>query len=82
MIGCHTGELCEKGGVSSVYAINCSGLSTDTRQLTQVLWPDHCVINETDSSFHSNLTVLPTDIVVRKGYHCQASVLQFVGYVT
>ena len=74
MIGCYTGELCAEGSLSSVYAINCTGLSTNTHQLTQVLWPDHCVINRSDASFHSMLDVRPTDIVVRKGYHCHASI--------
>ena len=75
MIGCCSGELCAEGSVSTnKYAINCSGLSTNTIQVKQILWPDHCVINRSDSLFHSSLTVLPSDLVIRKGYHCQASI--------
>jgi len=74
MIGCCTGELCAEGSESSKYAVNCSGVSNDTIQMTQVLWPDHCVINRSDSLFHPELDVLPTDLIIRKGYHCQASI--------
>ena len=46
----------------------------DTLHLTQVLWPDHCVINRTDSLFRSQLNVLLTDLIVCKGYRCHASI--------
>ena len=72
------GELCADvgSGGKTTYAVDCSGASsTDTLRLTQVLWPDHCVINRSDSLFHSQLNVLPTDLVVRKGYNCHASIL-------
>ena len=61
----------------SVHAINCSGVSTSTVQLTQVLWPDHCVINRSDSLFHENLDVKPSDLIIRKGYHCHVSIQGF-----
>ena len=68
-----SGELCADDNGYSRYAVNCSGLNVSTT-LLQVLWPDHCVINRSDALFHSDLTVLSTDVVVRKGYQCHASV--------
>ncbi|WAR11085.1 PNCA-like protein [Mya arenaria] len=39
--------------------------------ISQTLWPDHCVINTTDAKLSSQLKQRPGDIVVRKGYNCQ-----------
>ncbi|VDI68981.1 Hypothetical predicted protein [Mytilus galloprovincialis] len=39
--------------------------------LTQHLWPDHCVINTPSANFSHNLTHEPSDLVVRKGYNCK-----------
>ncbi|XP_052814452.1 nicotinamidase-like isoform X3 [Mya arenaria] len=42
-----------------------------THNISQTLWPDHCVINTTDAQLSSQLEQHPGDIVVKKGYHCQ-----------
>ncbi|XP_061164526.1 nicotinamidase-like [Saccostrea echinata] len=39
--------------------------------ITQALWPDHCVKNTTDAEFAVNITKENSDIIVRKGYHCE-----------
>jgi len=75
MTGCDAGELCkEGGGSSSKYAVDCSGMAGDRVQLTQVLWPDHCVANTSSSLFNSELNVLPTDLIIQEGEHCHASI--------
>jgi nicotinamidase/pyrazinamidase len=66
-----TGELCLSNVSGSSYAVNCTGSTAPTIELTQVLWPDHCVIDTADAQIRSSLVRDPSDIVVRKGYHCQ-----------
>lgn len=39
--------------------------------ITQVLWPDHCIKNTADAEFASNITRESSDVVVQKGYHCK-----------
>lgn len=39
--------------------------------ITQVLWPDHCIKNTADAKFASNITRKSSDVVVQKGYHCK-----------
>lgn len=33
------------------------------------LWPPHCIQNSEGASFHKDLTVLPEDIIIKKGLH-------------
>ena len=87
MIGRCTGELCAEGDKSGPHTVDCSGMSADTIHVTQILWPDHCVIDRSDALFNSKLEVLSTDLVVRKGYRCHARVsvhhwLSFVWHAT
>nr|XP_022320868.1 uncharacterized protein LOC111123069 isoform X2 [Crassostrea virginica] len=54
----NTGKLCES--------------TCDVQyNLTQVLWPDHCIKNTTDAEFAVNVTRSNTDVIVKKGYHCK-----------
>ncbi|XP_048774974.1 nicotinamidase-like [Ostrea edulis] len=39
--------------------------------ITQVLWPDHCIKNTTTAEFASNITKKNSDFIVKKGYHCK-----------
>lgn len=43
--------------------------------ITQVLWPDHCIKNTADAEFASNITKKSSDVVVQKGYHCKVPVI-------
>ncbi|XP_063412636.1 nicotinamidase-like [Mytilus trossulus] len=47
---------------------NCTEVSYN---LTQHLWPDHCVMNTPSANFSLNLTLEPSDLVIRKGYNCK-----------
>ncbi|KAK3609151.1 hypothetical protein CHS0354_002130 [Potamilus streckersoni] len=38
--------------------------------VSQILWPDHCIINSTSAEFSLQLNQKSSDIVVRKGYNC------------
>lgn len=40
-------------------------------QVSQVMWPDHCIINTTDADFVDKLEFPSNVITVQKGYHCQ-----------
>ncbi|KAL8591038.1 hypothetical protein ACOMHN_015661 [Nucella lapillus] len=68
------GELCYGNSVpyNFPYAVNCSGGSL--RQVSQTMWPDHCIQNVTSgpnsAEFSPSLTMAPTDVVVRKGDSC------------
>ncbi|KAL6055110.1 Bifunctional protein PncA [Balamuthia mandrillaris] len=50
------------------YAVDCDGPPAHT--LTQVLWPDHCVIGTKDADFHPHLIQKATDIIIQKGNKC------------
>lgn len=77
------GQLCFGDSVPDDYAHGVSCISngvSDTHSdvnhvVTQTLWPDHCVQNVTSgpksASLSSTLEKRDTDIVVRKGYHCE-----------
>lgn len=39
--------------------------------ITQRLWPDHCVINSTSADISSKLTRSSNDIIIKKGYNCK-----------
>ncbi|XP_071149745.1 nicotinamidase-like [Mytilus edulis] len=56
-----SGSLCDENNSCTEVAYN----------LTQHLWPDHCVINTPSANFSHNLTHEPSDLVVRKGYNCK-----------
>ncbi|XP_076087760.1 nicotinamidase-like [Mytilus galloprovincialis] len=56
-----SGSLCDEKNSCTEVAYN----------LTQHLWPDHCVINTPSANFSHNLTHEPSDLVVRKGYNCK-----------
>ncbi|CAL1526789.1 unnamed protein product [Lymnaea stagnalis] len=47
----------------------------ETRHLEQMLWPDHCVEDVTSGPTSSNiskeLTVTASDVIIKKGTHCQ-----------
>lgn len=55
------GKLCTQNNTCEEVAYN----------VTQVLWPDHCVINTTSAEFSSELDHKSTDVVVKKGYDCE-----------
>eukprot|EP01119_Soliformovum_irregulare_P008798 TRINITY_DN21911_c0_g1_i1.p1 TRINITY_DN21911_c0_g1~~TRINITY_DN21911_c0_g1_i1.p1 ORF type:complete len:261 (-),score=2.43 TRINITY_DN21911_c0_g1_i1:153-935(-) len=38
-----------------------------TQTIEQTLWPRHCVAHETDSEFHPDLIVQPSDVIIQKG---------------
>ncbi|XP_052079382.1 nicotinamidase-like isoform X4 [Mytilus californianus] len=56
-----SGSLCDENN-------NCTEVAYN---LTQHLWPDHCVINTSSANFSLSLTQEPSDIVIRKGYNCK-----------
>ncbi|XP_076089393.1 nicotinamidase-like [Mytilus galloprovincialis] len=56
-----SGSLCDENNSCTEVAYN----------LTQHLWPDHCVINTPSANFSHNLVHEPSDLVVRKGYNCK-----------
>lgn len=56
-----TGSLCDASH-------NCSEISYN---LTQRLWPDHCVMNTASSELSTNLTHLTSDVIIKKGYNCK-----------
>lgn len=39
--------------------------------ISQRLWPDHCVMNSSSAEFSTNLTRQSTDFIVRKGHNCE-----------
>lgn len=47
---------------------NCSMVKYN---ITQRLWPDHCVINSTSADISSKLTRSSNDIIIKKGYNCK-----------
>jgi len=50
----------------------CNSSTCDSRHnVSQMLWPDHCVINTPDAKLSSRLDVKPADVVVQKGYNCE-----------
>ncbi|OWF44367.1 uncharacterized protein LOC110458444 [Mizuhopecten yessoensis] len=55
------GVLCEPANSCQVVAYN----------VTQMLWPDHCVINTTSAEFDDSLVQEDSDIVIRKGFNCK-----------
>ncbi|KAH9507415.1 hypothetical protein Btru_058035, partial [Bulinus truncatus] len=66
------GELCTAAGVKVPGTVQCTG---ETRNVSQRLWPDHCIADVsrggTSSSIARNLMVNATDIIVTKGDDCQ-----------
>ncbi|CAC5366538.1 unnamed protein product [Mytilus coruscus] len=56
-----SGSLCDENN-------NCTEVAYN---LTQHLWPDHCVINTPSANFSLSLTQESSDIVIRKGYNCK-----------
>ena len=63
------GDLCRTENITSDYAVDCG--AANTQRLEQSLWPEHCVIDTTDAALHPEILHKQTDVVVRKGYHCQ-----------
>jgi len=57
------GGLCEHGDTSCTVVHN----------ISQTLWPDHCVIDTYGANFSNQLDVRDDDIIIKKGYHCQVS---------
>ncbi|KAL4217022.1 NAD(+) salvage pathway protein [Mactra antiquata] len=57
------GNLCNETSSSTPCTVE--------KSINQTLWPDHCVINTTGAQFSDNIHRKPTDIVVKKGYHCE-----------
>ncbi|KAH3877166.1 nicotinamidase-like [Dreissena polymorpha] len=55
------GELCTSNDPRCVVKYN----------ISQTLWPDHCVINTTDAKISANMSIQQGDVIVQKGYHCQ-----------
>ncbi|XP_060063523.1 nicotinamidase-like [Ylistrum balloti] len=55
------GTLCEPVSACQSVAYN----------VTQMLWPDHCVINSTSAEFDDRLIQKDSDVIIRKGYNCK-----------
>ena len=52
----------------------CSTNCEVAHNVTQMLWPNHCVINTTSAEFSTSLTRTPDDVIVRKGYNCDVRI--------
>ncbi|XP_069107429.1 nicotinamidase-like isoform X1 [Argopecten irradians] len=48
----------------------CDPCQTVAYNVSQMLWPDHCVINSTSAEFDDTLTRKDSDVIIRKGFNC------------
>ena len=65
-----SGGLCLSGDVGSHHATECEEI---TYNISQTLWPDHCVQNTEDANLAASLTIKDSDIVVQKGDDCEVN---------
>jgi len=66
-----TGELCKSEITPASYAVDCTTRDEKTIVLPQKLWTDHCIENTDDAGFHKDLIHEDSDVVIRKGHHCE-----------
>ncbi|CAH1793810.1 unnamed protein product, partial [Owenia fusiformis] len=60
------GDLCSTSTVNTSYSTKCSVVA---HNVSQTLWPDHCVINTTDADFVSTLLTTDKTFIIQKGYN-------------
>ncbi|XP_033728980.1 nicotinamidase-like [Pecten maximus] len=58
----------DKNGVLCDPVTSCQAVAYN---VTQMLWPDHCIINTTSAEFDDTLVRKDSDIIIRKGYNCE-----------
>lgn len=68
----NTGQLCKSEATRADYTVDCSTTPANkTVVVKQELWPDHCIQNTADAGLYKDLIQEGTDLVIRKGQHCQ-----------
>ena len=68
------GALCQENQ-------NCSS-KTIKHKINQTLWPDHCIMDTKGANLSTQLIRKKSDILVRKGYKCEVSILPVLTPIT
>ena len=68
------GSLCLSEHVGSHHAIECEEV---TYNVSQTLWPDHCIQNTEDAKLAPDIIVKESDVIIKKGDDCEVKLVLY-----